>query len=121
MYCFVFSLNIFSFLTDLKYSGRLIAGSLSALISKIVNPQVSHRHPLISILQLLALLHYKEIKCTVLFNSSVKIAQTFIFVLAALRSLMTMMMIRMAVTVMMMTMNVDADGHWLIGFTLARV
>ena len=21
----------------------------------------------------------------------------------------------------MMTMNVDADGHWLIGFTLARV
>ena len=108
-------------MTDFKYTGRLIAGSLSALISKIINPQVSHRHPLISILQLLPLLYNKEIKCTVLFNSSVKIAQTFTFVLAALRSLMTMMMIRMAVTMMMMTMNVDADGHWLIGFTLARV
>ena len=107
-------------MTDLKYTVRLIAGSLSALISKIINPQVSHRHPLISILQLLPLLYYKEIKCTVLFNSSVKIAQTFTFVLAALRSLMTMM-ISMAVTVMMMTMNVDADGHWLIGFTLACV
>ena len=107
-------------MTDLKYTVRLIAGSLSALISKIINPQVSHRHPLISILQLLPLLYYKEIKCTVLFNSSVKIAQTFTFVLAALRSLMTMM-IRMAVTVMMMTMNVDADDHWLIGFMLARV
>ena len=101
-------------MTDLKYTVRLIAGSLSALISKIINPQVSHRHPLISILQLLPLLYYKEIKCTVLFNSSVTIAQTFTFVLAALRSLMTMM-ISMAVTVMMMTMNVDADGHWLIG------
>ena len=108
-------------MTDFKYTGRLIAGSLSALISKIINPQVSHRHPLIYILQLLPLLYYKEIKCTVLFNSSVKIAQTFTFVFAALRSLMTMVMIRMVVTMMMMTMNVYADGHWLIGFTLARV
>ena len=39
--CFLF------FLTDLKYTGRLIAGSFSAFISKIINPQVIHRHPLI--------------------------------------------------------------------------
>ena len=82
---------------------------------KIINPQVSHRHPLISILQLLPRLYYEEIKCTVLCNSSFKIAQTF--VLAALGSLMMMMMmiIRMAVRMMMMTMNVHTDGHWLIG------
>ena len=36
-----------SFLTDLKYTVRLIACTLSALISKIINPRVSHRHPLI--------------------------------------------------------------------------
>ena len=72
---------------------------------------------MISILQLLPRLYYEEIKCTVLFNSSFKTAQTF--VLAALGSLMMMMMmmtrIRMAVRMMMMTMNADTDGHWLIG------
>ena len=36
LFCFAFSLSIlFSFLTDLQYT------------SKIINPQVSHRHPLI--------------------------------------------------------------------------
>ena len=70
---------------------------------------------MISILQLLLRLYYEEIKCTVLFNSSFKTAQTF--VLAALGSLMMMMMmiIKMAVRMTMMTMNVDTDGHWLIG------
>ena len=34
-------------LTDLKNTGRLIASSLSAFISKILNPRVSNRHPLI--------------------------------------------------------------------------
>ena len=34
-------------LTDLNNTGRLIASSLSAFISKILNPRVSNRHPLI--------------------------------------------------------------------------
>ena len=37
---------LFFFLTDLKYTGILIAGSFSAFISKIINPQVIHRHPM---------------------------------------------------------------------------
>ena len=37
----------FHFLTDLNYTGWLIASSLSAFISKKINPLVSHRHPLI--------------------------------------------------------------------------
>ena len=36
-------------MTGLKYTGRLVASSLSAFISKIINPQVSHRHPLICV------------------------------------------------------------------------
>ena len=47
LFCFVLFLTFFHFLTDLKYTGRLIAGSLSAFSSKIINPQVSYRHPLI--------------------------------------------------------------------------
>ena len=38
----------FHILTDLNYAGRLIASSLSAFISKIINPRVGYRHPLIS-------------------------------------------------------------------------
>ena len=48
LFCFVFSETYFHFLTDLKYNGRLIAGSLSAFISKL---QVSLRHPLFLILK----------------------------------------------------------------------
>ena len=48
LFCFVFSETYFHFLTDLKYTGRLIAGSLSAFISKL---QVSLRHPLFLILK----------------------------------------------------------------------
>ena len=45
---FVFVLKTyFLFLTDLKYTGRLIVSSLTAFISKIINPWVSHRNPLI--------------------------------------------------------------------------
>ena len=49
-FCFVlfFRKTYFHFLTDLKYTGRLIAGSLSAFISKL---QVSLRHPLFLILK----------------------------------------------------------------------
>ena len=46
---FFFFLTCFHFLTGLKYTSRLIASSLSAFISKIINPQVSHRHPLICV------------------------------------------------------------------------
>ena len=46
---FCFFKTCFHFLTGLKYTGRLIASSLSAFISKIINPQVSHRHPLICV------------------------------------------------------------------------
>ena len=42
-------LAYFHILTDLNYTGRLIASSLSAFISKIINPRVSHRHPLIAL------------------------------------------------------------------------
>jgi len=43
-----FPKTYFHFLTDLKYTGRLIAGSLSAFFSNIINnPQVSLTHPLI--------------------------------------------------------------------------
>ena len=35
LFCFVFGKTYFHFLTILKYTGRLIAGSLSAFISKI--------------------------------------------------------------------------------------
>ena len=44
---FFFPKTNFHFLSDLKYTGRLIAGSLSAFFSTIINnPQVSLRHPL---------------------------------------------------------------------------
>ena len=33
------------FLPDLNYTGRLIASSRSAFISKMINPRVCHRHP----------------------------------------------------------------------------
>ena len=46
LFCF---LAYFHILTDLNYTGRLIASSLSAFISKIINPRVSHRHPLIAL------------------------------------------------------------------------
>ena len=46
---FCFFKTCFHFLTGLKCTGRLIASSLSAFISKIINPQVSHRHPLICV------------------------------------------------------------------------
>ena len=43
--CFVCSSKtIFIFLSDLKYTGRIIASSSSAFISKIINPRVSHRY-----------------------------------------------------------------------------
>ena len=44
---FIFPKTNFHFLSDSKYTGRLIAGSLSAFFSTIINnPQVSLRHPL---------------------------------------------------------------------------
>ena len=46
LFCF---LAYFHILTDLNYTGRLIASSLAAFISKIINPRVSHRHPLIAL------------------------------------------------------------------------
>ena len=50
LFCFVlFFLANFHILRDLNYTGRLIASSLSAFISKIINPRVSHRHPLIAL------------------------------------------------------------------------
>ena len=49
LFCFVLFLAYFHILTDLNYTGRLIASSLSAFISKIINPRVSHRHPLIAV------------------------------------------------------------------------
>ena len=48
LFCFVFLAN-FHILRDLNYTGRLIASSLSAFISKIINPRVGHRHPLIAL------------------------------------------------------------------------
>ena len=48
LFCFVFLAN-FHILRDLNYTGRLIASSLSAFISKIINPRVSHRHPLLAL------------------------------------------------------------------------
>ena len=50
-FSFFFFLAYFQFLTDLNNTGRLIASSLSAFIFKTINPQVSHRHPLIYIKQ----------------------------------------------------------------------
>ena len=44
----VFFKRYFHILTDLNYAGRLIASSLAAFISKIINPRVGHRHPLIT-------------------------------------------------------------------------
>ena len=46
LFCF---LAYFHILTDLNYTGRLIASSLAAFISKIINPRVGHRHPLIAL------------------------------------------------------------------------
>ena len=43
LFCFLANFHI---LRDLNYTGRLIASSLSAFISKIINPRVGHRHPL---------------------------------------------------------------------------
>ena len=37
----------FHFLTHLNYIGKLISSSLSAFIAKVINPRVSHQHPLI--------------------------------------------------------------------------
>ena len=48
LFCFVFFKRYFHILTDLNYAGRLIASSLAAFISKIINPRVGHRHPLIT-------------------------------------------------------------------------